>query len=223
MNEEVLQERIGYRFGDLDLLRRALTHRSYSADHNERLEFLGDGVLNCAVALTLFERFPDVDEGRLSRLRANLVSQGALAAIAQDIELGAMLRLGEGEIKSGGAQRPSLLADALEAVAGAAFLDGGFDAASGVVRALFEASIIALDPNASGKDAKTLLQEYLQGRRLALPKYAVVATRGEAHEKEFEVQCVVQEPAVRTTGVGTSRRSAEQAAAQRAYALIVQQ
>ena len=223
MNEEALQGRIGYRFNDLDLLHRALTHRSYSAEHNERLEFLGDSVVNCAVALELFERFPELDEGRLSRLRSNMVSQGSLAAIALEIGLGQMLRLGEGEIKSGGAQRPSLLADALEAVAGAAFLDGGFDAARGIVRRLFEACLADLDPNASGKDAKTLLQEHLQGRRLPLPKYAVVATRGVAHEKEFEVQCVVEEPPVRTTGIGTSRRSAEQAAAQRAYELIVPQ
>jgi ribonuclease-3 len=223
MNEEALQGRIGYRFNDPDLLHRALTHRSYSAEHNERLEFLGDSVVNCAVALELFERFPELDEGRLSRLRSNMVSQGSLAAIAQEIGLGQVLRLGEGEIKSGGAQRPSLLADALEAVAGAAFLDGGFDATRGIVRGLFEAILADLDPNASGKDAKTLLQEHLQGRRLPLPKYTVVATRGVAHEKEFEVQCVVEEPPVRTTGIGTSRRSAEQAAAQRAYELIVPQ
>lgn len=223
MSEEVLQERIGYRFRDYALLRRALTHRSYSSDHNERLEFLGDSVVNFAVALLLFEKFPDADEGRLSRQRSNLVSQGSLAAIAQDIGLGQVLRLGEGELKSGGAERPSLLADALEAVAGAVFLDGGFDAASAVVRGLFRARLVALDPNASGKDAKTLLQEYLQGRRLPLPKYSVIATRGEAHEKEFEVQCLVQEPHLRTTGVGASRRSAEQAAAQRAYELILEQ
>lgn len=210
---------IGYRFSDPELLRRALTHRSYGASHNERLEFLGDSVVNCVVALELYHKFPALPEGELSRLRANLVNQQSLAALAQQFALGERLRLGEGELKSGGARRPSILADAVEAVIGAAFLDGGFTAARQVVRALMGAALDAIDPAVSGKDPKTLLQEHLQGRRLGLPQYSVVATRGEAHEQLFQVECLVAELDVRTKGEGTSRRSAEQEAARQAYEL----
>src|SRR4051812_25157217 len=159
---------IGYRFRDPDLLLRALTHRSYSASHNERLEFLGDSVLNCAVALQLFRKFPALSEGELSRVRASLVSQPTLAAVATSVQLGACLRLGEGELRSGGASRPSILADGLEAVIGAAFLDSGFEAAYDLVARLFDAQLGKVDPQTTGKDAKTLLQEYLQSRRLPL-------------------------------------------------------
>ncbi len=208
---------LGHRFNDLELLRRALTHRSFGASHNERLEYLGDSVVNCAVALELYHRYPALPEGELSRLRANLVNQQSLAAIAVRFSFGEQLRLGEGEVKSGGARRPSMLADAVEAVIGAVFLDGGFDAARKVVRVLFGGALDAIDPAASGKDPKTLLQEYLQGRRLALPQYAVVATRGEAHVQLFEVECVIPELGIRSTGEGASRRSAEQDAARQAY------
>ena len=208
---------IGYRFRDPDLLLRALTHRSYSAAHNERLEFLGDSVLNCAVALQLYRKFPDLTEGELSRLRASLVSQPSLAAVAAAAGLGDHLRLGEGEMKSGGARRPSMLADAVEAVIGASFLDGGFDVAYRVVEALFGEALQKIDPRTSGKDAKTLLQEFLQSRRLALPRYSVTAVRGEAHEQVFEVACEIDELNVRSRGEGTSRRSAEQEAARAAY------
>lgn len=211
--------RIGHRFAKPELLRRALTHRSHSAAHNERLEFLGDSVVNCAVALELYHKFPQLTEGELSRLRANLVNQQSLASVAQRFDFGAQLLLGEGESRSGGSRRPSMLADAVEAVIGAAFLDEGFEAARRVVRTLLGGAIDAIDPATSGKDPKTLLQEYLQGRRMALPQYAVVATRGEAHEQQFEVECVIPELRIRSLGAGTSRRSAEQEAARHAYEL----
>jgi len=211
--------RIGYRFTDLELLRRALTHRSFGTSHNERVEFLGDGVVNCVVALELFERFPRLDEGELSRLRANIVNQASLAAAAQQFAFGELLRLGEGELKSGGARRPSILADSAEAVIGAVFLDGGFEAARQVVRTLLGNVLDTIDPATSGKDPKTLLQELLQARKLALPQYAVVATRGEAHEQQFQVECAIPELGIRSLGEGASRRSAEQQAARQAYEL----
>ena len=219
MDSGEFELRIGHRFTKPDLLRRALTHRSHSSANNERLEFLGDSVVNCAVALELYHKFPQLTEGELSRLRANLVNQQALAGVAQRFAFGNQLLLGEGEAKSGGSRRPSILADAVEAVIGAVFLDAGFEAARQAVRALLGADIDAIDPATSGKDPKTLLQEYLQGRRIALPQYAVVATRGEAHEQMFEVECVIPELKIRSVGEGTSRRSAEQEAAREAYEL----
>jgi ribonuclease-3 len=201
------------------LLRQALTHRSHGASHNERLEFLGDGVLNCVIAAELFRLFPQLAEGDLSRLRASLVNQQSLFEIAQEIDLGAQLRLGDGELKSGGARRPSMLADALEALIGAVFIDGGFEAARAFVLHLFGQSLNATDPLTLGKDAKTLLQEFLQARRIPLPQYSVVSTAGEAHEQIFRVECVVPELKIRTRGEGTSRRGAEQVAARRAYDL----
>src|SRR5262245_6482569 len=210
---------IGHRFADAELLRRALTHRSYGASHNERLEYLGDSVLNCVVALELYHKFPRLPEGELSRLRAHLVNQQSLAASAQQFALGERLLLGEGEQKSGGARRPSMLADAVEAVVGAAFLDGGFEAARRVVRMLLGEALDAIDPAVSGKDPKTMLQEYLQARRLALPQYSVIGTRGEAHEQQFQVECVIPELNIRSRGEGASRRSAEQEAARQAYEL----
>ena len=211
--------RIGHRFADSDLLRRALTHRSYSTVHNERLEFLGDSVVNCVVALELYGRFPQLTEGELSRLRANIVNQPSLAAAAQRFAFGEALRLGDGELKSGGARRPSILADSVEAVVGAVFLDGGFEPARRVVRTLLGDVLDTIDPATSGKDPKTLLQEYLQGRRLSLPQYAVVATRGEAHEQQFQVECAIPELGIRSLGEGASRRGAEQEAARQAYEL----
>ena len=217
MDLEGLSRSIGHRFGDPDLLLRALTHRSYGTGHNERLEFLGDSVVNCAVALQLYRKFPELTEGELSRLRASLVSQPSLAAIGKAAGLGAHLRLGEGELKTGGSRRPSMLADAVEAVIGAAFLDGGFDAAYGVVEALFRDALQSIDPLTTRKDAKTLLQEHLQGKRMPLPHYSVVATRGEAHEQIFEVACEIAQLEICARGEGSSRRSAEQEAAQKAY------
>ena len=217
MDLERFSESIGYRFKDTDLLVRALTHRSHSAGHNERLEFLGDSVVNCAVALALYRKFPALTEGELSRLRASLVSQPSLAGIAKSHDFGTYLRLGEGEVRSGGARRPSMLADAVEAVVGAALLDGGFDAATTIVETLFREALENIDPLSTGKDAKTRLQEHLQSRRLQLPRYTVTAIRGEAHEQMFEVECEVSELGIRTRGEGTSRRSAEQDAASVAY------
>jgi len=208
---------IGYVFNSRDLLKQALTHRSHGAAHNERLEFLGDSILNCIIAQALYERFLDVREGDLSRLRANLVRQETLAEIAQGLGLGEQLRLGEGELKSGGFRRPSILADGLEALFGAVFIDGGFERARETVLRLFEPYLSNLDPQHSGKDAKTTLQEFLQGRRLALPQYQLRAARGEAHAQEFEVECHIPELGITTTGHGPSRRAAEQEAARRAF------
>jgi ribonuclease-3 len=222
MNDVTLtpvEESFGYTFKDSGLLRRALTHRSYGVPHNERLEFLGDSVLNCTIALALYEKFPELPEGELSRLRASLVSQPALAALARELQLGRHLRLGEGEIKSGGAARPSILSDAVEAVLGAILLDGTFESVRTVVGRVFGNTLAAISPATAGKDAKTLLQEWLQGRRQALPHYVVTAIRGEAHEQEFEVECVIAQLNIRCTGRGSSRRRAEQDAARRAFEL----
>ena len=215
---ERLQDALGHRFSRLALLSQALTHRSHSVCHNERLEFLGDSVLNCVMAALLFERFPDLREGELSRQRANLVRQDALAEIAQMLGLGEYLRLGEGELKSGGGQRPSILADGLEAVIGAVFLDAGFDVARQVIARLCRVQIERIDPAASGKDAKTELQELLQARKLPLPTYTLLLTRGEAHAQTFEVECAIPALGIRVAGSGGSRRGAEQAAAKAAVA-----
>ena len=213
MNHQVLQTRLGYTFRDAGLLQQALTHRSHSALHNERLEFLGDSILNCVVASILYERYRGLDEGDLSRLRANLVKQQALFEIAQKLDLSQFLRLGEGELKSGGFRRPSILADTLEALLGAIFLDAGFDSARDVIRAFYIPLLDTVDPGTLGKDAKTLLQEFLQAKRIALPTYNVVATHGAAHSQEFEVECLVPKLSVQVFGRGGSRRAAEQAAA----------
>lgn len=217
MNVATIEQGIGYVFQSRDVLAQALTHRSFGATHNERLEFLGDSVLNCVIAQALYERFAAVREGDLSRLRANLVRQETLAEIAQRLDLGGQLRLGEGELKSGGFRRPSILADALEALFGAVFLDGGFENARQAILVLYEPFLANLDPLHSGKDAKTALQEFLQGRRLALPQYQLRATHGEAHAQEFEVECLIPELGIATTGRGPSRRAAEQEAARRAF------
>jgi ribonuclease-3 len=215
-----LQQALGYAFDRPDLLVQALTHRSYGAVNNERLEFLGDSVLNCSVARALYDAFPDLPEGSLSRLRANLVRQETLADIAAALKLGDTLRLGEGELKSGGFRRPSILADALESLFGAIFLDAGFDEAQRVVRRLFDPLVAKIDPKASGKDAKTQLQEILQSRRLPLPDYRLVDTQGEAHDQSFVVECVLTKPSLCTRGVGKSRRAAEQEAASQACAAL---
>ena len=215
-----LQQALGYTFVRADLLTQALTHRSYGAVNNERLEFLGDSVLNCTVARALYDAFPDLPEGSLSRLRANLVRQETLAEIAVNLKLGDSLRLGEGELKSGGFRRPSILADALESLFGAVFLDAGFDAAQRVVRGLFDPLVAKIDPKASGKDPKTQLQEILQSRRLPLPEYRLVGAEGEAHDQSFIVECVLAKPGVKTRGIGKSRRAAEQEAARLACAEV---
>ncbi len=217
MNREALSRQLGHVFSQPQLLQRALTHRSHSAAHNERLEFLGDSVLNCTIAKYLYDTYPDLPEGDLSRLRSNLVNQQALSILAQQLQLGEMLLLGEGERKSAGFRRPSILADALEALIGAVFLDAGFAAAEKVVLGLYVPFIQQADVSSLGKDSKTLLQEYLQSRKLALPKYSVIATRGEAHEQLFQVECEIAQMQLSTRGEGSSRRIAEQAAADAAY------
>jgi ribonuclease-3 len=209
-----LERRLGHTFGDPALLRRALTHRSYAADHNERLEFVGDGLLNCAVAILLYERLPGMPEGDLSRLRAGLVNQSSLHEIAQALQLGDELMLGEGELKSGGFRRPSILADAFEAVLGAVYLDAGFDAVRAVVTALFAGRVDLAREAPPAKDPKTALQEVLQGRRLPLPRYAVLSVGGEAHRQLFRVECRVEGLGIACAGEGASRRAAEQQAAE---------
>jgi ribonuclease-3 len=215
-----LQQAIGYRFAQPALLAQALTHRSHGTPNNERLEFLGDSILNCVVAAALCSRFTSAREGELSRLRASLVRQETLHQIAQALSLGDYLLLGEGELKSGGHTRPSILADALEALFGAIFVDGGFGTAQDTILRLYGSALSELDPRATGKDPKTMLQEFLQARHIALPKYVVVATSGAAHSQQFEVECLIPELSVRTTGSGNSRRVAEQEAAQRAYGQV---
>ncbi|MDP3820787.1 MAG: ribonuclease III [Burkholderiales bacterium] len=212
---DALQRRIGYRFTDTQLLSRALTHRSFGADHNERLEFLGDAVLSLAISGLLFERFAGSDEGDLTRVRAHLVREDSLHRVAVQLGLPEVLNLGEGEARGGGAQRASILADALEAVLGATFLDGGFDAARDLVKGLFGEVIQTTDVASWSKDAKTELQEWLQARRLPVPTYRISATRGQAHAQTFEVECVVPALNLTESGEGRSRRVAEQEAARR--------
>jgi ribonuclease-3 len=220
MDLDRLQKTIGYRFDNPELLREALTHRSFGLPHNERLEYLGDSVLNCVVSGELFTRFPDLKEGELSRLRAHHVRQESLHLAARALDLGTYLRMGEGELKSGGFTRPSILADAFEAMVGAVYIDAGFEVAQSVLRRLLDTQLGESTEESSAKDPKTTLQEHLQGLRLELPKYSVVSTKGATHEQQFEVECLVDSLSIRTIGSGTSRRAAEQEAAQRAYEKI---
>jgi ribonuclease-3 len=208
-----LQDRLQHRFKDPRLLARALTHRSFSAEHNERLEFLGDSVLNLAVAALLYGRLKDLPEGELSRMRANLVKQDTLHKLALDLGLPGLLRLGEGEARSGGHKRPSILADALEAVIGAVHLDAGYGAAEALVHRLFGNLEITPGMSAGAKDPKTELQEVLQGRKMRLPVYRVVGVLGAAHKQTFDVECEVAELGLVERGIGPSRRAGEQAAA----------
>lgn len=220
MNLLALQKRLEHTFGNPKLLVQALTHRSFSSDHNERIEFLGDSVLNLAVAGLLYERLRELPEGDLSRARANLVKQDTLHQIAVSLGLPDLLRLGEGEAKSGGQKRPSILADALEAVIGAVYLDAGFDVASSLVRRLFQDVEINAQMQAIGKDPKTELQEWLQGHKMSLPIYRIVGTEGAAHKQTFDVECEIIEYRRAERGTGNSRRSGEQAAALAMLAFI---
>lgn len=208
-----LQRNLGYGFRDPGLLALALTHRSCGSDNNERLEFLGDSVLNHIIAERLFHLFPACSEGELSRMRAALVRKESLASVARELCLGEAVSLGPGERKSGGHRRDSILADALEAVVGALLLDGGQDAASERVLAWFGERLAAVSPGTATKDAKTSLQEYLQGRGLPLPAYELAQVEGEDHRQQFTVECRLQEPALAVRGSGSSRQRAEQAAA----------
>ena len=215
MNPDLLalQTRLQHRFANPRLLERALTHRSFGADHYERLEFLGDSVLNLAISGLLYEKFDALPEGDLSRIRAHLVKQDSLVGLAQGLGLSPCLRLGEGEKRSGGHKRPSILADAVEAVIGAVYLDAGFEPAQALVRRLYAGIELDAQARSLGKDPKTELQEWVQARRMKLPVYRVVATQGEAHAQTFEVECAVQETGHAERGSGSSRRVAEMAAA----------
>lgn len=217
MDLAALEERLGYRFATRALLEQAVTHRSHGAVHNERLEFLGDAVLNCTIAQLLFAKYARLNEGDLSRLRANLVKQSSLADIGETLGLAEFMRLGEGEMKSGGFRRPSILADTVEAIFGAVMVDGGFEPAREAISRQFEPILKHVDPKTLGKDSKTLLQEYLQGKRLPLPLYSVVETRGAAHNQEFEVECAIPKLEISVRGTGRSRRAAEQNAAKLAF------
>lgn len=221
MQAHGLERLIGYQFNNQSLLQQALTHRSHGSQNNERLEFLGDGVLNFIIAHQLFLRFPKLSEGDLSRMRALLVKEPTLGEVALSLNLGEHLRLGEGELKSGGWRRPSVLADALEATIGAAYLDGGFDSAEQIVIRLFMPLMEKLDPKSIGKDPKSLLQEHLQSRKVDLPEYKVLLTEGEAHCQTFHVECHIPKLNITTTGVGASRRAAEQEAAEIAYKKVM--
>lgn len=220
MTLERLQARLGHVFRDPRLLQEALTHRSFGQPNNERFEFLGDSILNCVTAIALFERFGELREGELSRVRASLVRQDALHRIALALELGDCLRLGEGELKSGGSRRPSILADGLEAVFAAVFLDAGFGAVKGVIDRLYQPLLAEVDPLKPSKDAKTALQEWLQARRMPVPTYTMVQALGEAHAQEFEVACEIPKLGVRTLARGSSRRIAEQQSAELALAAV---
>lgn len=220
MKYKKLQERLSYQFQNADLLMRALTHRSYSTQHNERLEFLGDSILNFSVAALLFKMLREQDEGDLSRIRASLVNQQTLADLATQLDLAEVLLLGEGELKSGGFRRPSILADAMEAIFGAIYLDSGVvEQAQQVIERLYIPLLEDADFSTLGKDAKTLLQELLQARKLALPQYTVLATTGAAHDQLFEVECSVPDLNLSASAMGASRRAAEQSAAK----LVIEQ
>ena len=208
-----LQDRLQHRFAQPQLLELALTHRSFSSQHNERLEFLGDSVLNLAVSRMLYTALCDQPEGDLSRVRANLVKQDTLHRLAVDLGLSGLIRLGEGEMRSGGQQRPSILADALEAIIGAVLMDAGYDAAEGLVLRLFDKVAISPTMTAAAKDPKTELQEWLQARRMQLPIYRVAGITGAAHQQTFDVECEIAELKQAQRGIGNSRRSGEQAAA----------
>lgn len=211
---------LGYQFSDESLILRALTHRSASGYHNERLEFLGDAVLGMVIAKALFGKFPDIDEGQLSRMRSSLVKGKTLAVIAKDIDLGNYIYLGEGELKSGGFRRASILADGFEAVIGAVYLDAGFDAANELILRMYGERLEAIDPSAAKKDPKTQLQELLQSRQFALPEYELLTVYGEAHQQTFKVTCTISEKSIKTVGTGSSRRNAEQLAAEKALSKL---
>jgi ribonuclease III len=210
----------GHAFRRPALCQAAVTHRSAGGEHNERLEFLGDSVLNCAVARLLYDAQPEADEGDLSRLRATLVSGESLAGIAAELGLSEHLRLGSGELKSGGFRRASILADALEAMVGAIFLDAGFDAAAAAVQCIMGPRMVKLPAADTLKDPKTRLQEALQARGLALPVYTLIAATGEPHSQSFDVRCEVAAFALSTAGEGASRRRAEQSAAAKLLGLL---
>lgn len=218
-----LLKKLEYTFSDLSLLDEALTHRSYSAKNNERLEFLGDGILNFVIAHELFKSYPDVQEGDLSRLRANLVNKDSLAEIAGHLELGEVIKLGSGELKSGGFRRPSILADAVESILGAVYCDGGFEPCRELIIRLYANRLAQSMDLQSLKDPKTQLQELLQSRRFSLPDYQVTHITGQAHAQVFHVRCSIKKMNIEVNGEGKSRRKAEQVAADRAIVQVEEQ
>ena len=211
-----LSQRLGYQFSNVELLQQALTHRSAAKQHNERLEFLGDAVLGMVVAQALFKRFPAVPEGKLTRMRSTLVKGDTLAELGREADVGELLKLGPGELKSGGQRRSSIIADAMEAILGAIYLEAGLDATAEVILRLWQSRIDKLDPNEHPKDAKTRLQEFLQSRKLPLPVYEVVDISGKDHDQTFVVHCQIESLGKPMKGTGTSRRKAEQQAARNA-------
>jgi ribonuclease III len=215
-----LLKKLKYSFSDLSLLDEALTHRSFSSVNNERLEFLGDGILNFVIAHELFKLYPDVQEGDLSRLRANLVNKDSLAEIARQLELGEVIKLGSGELKSGGFRRPSILADAVESILGAVYCDGGFEACRSLIVRLYADRLASSMDLQSLKDPKTLLQELLQSRQFSLPDYQVTSITGQAHAQLFHVKCTIDKMGIEVSGEGKSRRKAEQVAADKAIIKI---
>ncbi len=220
--QERLLRRLDYQFNNSELFKQALTHRSAAGSHNERLEFLGDAILGMVIAEALFEKFPDTDEGKLSRLRSSLVKGKTLSEIAQEIELGDCLYLGEGELKTGGFRRGSILADAFEALLGSVYLDSGFDSVKSLIQKLYQQRLSAMSLETVVKDPKTRLQEWLQSRKSELPQYQLTKISGEAHEQQFEVECRVDFLGSKITeGSGTSRRNAEQMSAEKMLNLLL--
>lgn len=211
---------LGHEFNDESLVDLALTHRSIGAQNNERLEFLGDSILGFAIGEALYQKFPDIKEGQLSQMRSQLVKGKTLAEIAREFELGDYLKLGQGELKSGGFRRESILADAVEAIIGAIYLDAGMEACKKRVLCWYASRLEAISPQASNKDAKTQLQELLQSRKKALPQYTVLNTSGDDHQQHFEVECRVAGLSQVVIGEGTNRRAAEQAAAGKALTML---
>lgn len=216
----VLERRLGHRFASAALLEQALTHRSYGSPHNERLEFLGDGVLGCVIAAELYARFPQHPEGDLTRLRAHLVRESTLAEVARSVGLPGFLRLGAGAAAGGVAESPSVLSDALEAIVGAAFLDGGFEAARNLIGRAYGDILAQADIESLRKDPKTRLQELLQGKRKGLPTYRLLSTRGPKQRQEFEIECCVEALQLASVGTGSSRQAAEKRAAQNMLTLL---
>ena len=217
---EALLKKLEYSFDNILLLEEALTHRSYTSKNNERLEFLGDGILNFVIADELFKSYPDVQEGDLSRLRANLVNKESLADIAEELCLGEVIRLGSGELKSGGFRRPSILADAVESILGAVYCDSGFQAAQALIIRLYEKKLALPTDLQQLKDPKTQLQELLQSRRFALPDYQVTKISGQAHAQLFHLKCTIEQMNIEVEGEGRSRRKAEQVAAEKAISEV---
>ncbi|OEF27784.1 ribonuclease III [Vibrio rumoiensis] len=222
MNSQIerLQKKVGYQFNDVNFLHLALTHRSANSKHNERLEFLGDSILSFVIADELYHRFPNINEGDMSRMRATLVRGHTLAQLGREFELGDYLKLGPGELKSGGFRRDSILADAVEAIIGACYLDSDIEVVRRVVLAWYDSRLEEIQPGVSQKDPKTRLQEFLQGRRKPLPVYTVANIKGEAHNQEFTVSCEITGVSDVIVGKGTSRRKAEQAAAELALGVL---